>query len=65
MGLGSRHRIQRGPEVVVPGQSGTVIPNNKLGGGGTVINVTVNALDPMSAAQAVKDALDYWTATNG
>lgn len=32
---------ERGPEIIVPGQSGTVIPNNKLGGSN--INITVNA----------------------
>ena len=28
---------ERGPELFVPGQSGTIIPNHALGGGGTVI----------------------------
>ncbi len=31
---------ERGPEIVVPGQSGTVIPNDGLGG--TVVNITNN-----------------------
>ena len=29
---------ERGPELMVPKQSGTIIPNNGLGGGATVIN---------------------------
>ena len=29
---------ERGPEMFVPGSSGTVIPNNRLGGGAAVIN---------------------------
>jgi hypothetical protein len=32
---------ERGPEIIVPGSSGTVIPNNKLGGSN--INITINA----------------------
>lgn len=31
---------EKGPEIVVPGQSGTVIPNNKIGG---TINININA----------------------
>lgn len=38
---------EKGPEIFTPKKSGTVIPNNKLGGGGGMsigaINVTVNA----------------------
>lgn len=38
---------EKGPEMVVPSKSSYVIPNNKLGnGGGTTLNVTVNAEDP-------------------
>jgi TP901 family phage tail tape measure protein len=33
---------ERGPEVFVPGMSGTIIPNHRLGGGSTY-NITVNA----------------------
>jgi hypothetical protein len=33
---------ERGAEMFVPNQSGTIIPNNKLGGSGTVINQTIN-----------------------
>lgn len=32
---------ERGPELFVPGRSGTIVPNNKLGGGGSA-NVVVN-----------------------
>lgn len=32
---------ERGPELFVPGRSGTIVPNNKLGGGGST-NVVVN-----------------------
>jgi hypothetical protein len=28
---------EKGPELFVPGSSGTIIPNNALGGGGAVI----------------------------
>ena len=34
---------ERGPELFVPRRSGTIIPNDKLGGGSTNINVNVDA----------------------
>jgi len=34
---------ERGPELFVPRRSGTIIPNDKLGGGNTNINVNVDA----------------------
>ena len=35
---------EKGPELFVPSVAGTVIPNNKLGGGGNVtVNVSVDA----------------------
>ncbi len=46
-----------GPEVITAGQSMRVHPNGTGDGGGTVINITVNALDPDAAAVAVADAL--------
>jgi hypothetical protein len=33
---------ERGPELFVPGASGTIIPNNKMGGNGAVVNQTIN-----------------------
>lgn len=34
---------ERGPELMIPGSSGTIIPNNKMAGaGGTVVNQTIN-----------------------
>ena len=34
---------ERGPEMFVPNQSGSIIPNNKMGGGsGVVVNQTIN-----------------------
>ncbi len=48
---------ERGPEIVVPGRSGTVIPNNRIGvgggGGGMVINITTGA-DPQAVIAAIK-----------
>ncbi len=42
--LGSMPYIvgERGPELFVPGASGTIIPNDKLGGNTTNININVN-----------------------
>lgn len=31
---------ERGPELMVPGQSGTIVPNHMLGGGGITFNIT-------------------------
>lgn len=33
---------ENGPEMFVPGNSGHIIPNNKLGGNGVQINITIN-----------------------
>ena len=33
---------ERGPELMIPGTSGTIVPNNKLGGGSVVVNQTIN-----------------------
>lgn len=32
---------ERGPEMFVPGSNGSIVPNHSLGGGGTVINLTI------------------------
>ena len=40
---------ERGAEMFVPGQSGTIVPNNKLGGSGVVINQTINLSGDVSA----------------
>ena len=38
---------ERGPELFVPDAAGVIIPNNRMGGGGTVINVDARgATDP-------------------
>ena len=45
---------ERGPELFMPNTSGTIIPNNRLGGQGTVINLTVNgAIDGESTARQI------------
>jgi hypothetical protein len=45
---------ERGPELFTPSGSGSIIPNNRLGGGGGGINITVNgALDPESVARQI------------
>lgn len=33
---------ERGPELMIPGASGTIIPNNKMGGNGVTVNQTIN-----------------------
>lgn len=43
---------ERGPELFVPGQSGTIVPNNAMGGG--TINVTVTSADPNEVVRALQ-----------
>ena len=42
---------ERGPELFVPNTSGTVVPNNALGGGGGNVTYNINAVDAMSFKQ--------------
>jgi hypothetical protein len=45
---------ERGPELFTPSGSGTIISNNRLGGGGGSVNITVNgALDPEGVARQI------------
>ena len=44
---------ERGPELFVPDAAGVIIPNNRIGGGGTVINVDARgATDPAAMERA-------------
>ena len=54
---------EQGPELFVPGGSGTIVPNHRLAGGGVTNHVTINVhgADP----QAVVNALRTWTQRNG
>ena len=47
---------ERGPELFTPGSSGSIIPNNKLGGGIT-INITGNYLLDSRAGEKIGDAI--------
>ena len=45
---------ERGPEIFVPKQAGTIIPNHAMGGGQTAnITFQVNSLDPSTAADVI------------
>jgi len=33
---------ERGPEMFVPNSQGSIVPNNRMGGGGVVVNQTIN-----------------------
>jgi hypothetical protein len=53
---------EKGPEIVVPGKSGTVIPNRSIGqtggGGGTIINVDARgASDPAAVRAQVQQGI--------
>jgi hypothetical protein len=54
---------EQGPELFVPGGSGTIVPNHRLrgGGGGVVQNITVVSNDP----QQVVNALIRYQQRNG
>lgn len=52
------------PELFVPNQSGTVIPNVPAGGAAPV-TINVSSLDPAGAATAVVRALDEYESRNG
>ena len=55
---------ERGPELFTPSRSGSIIPNNAMGGGG--INITVNgALDPISTARQIANILNREATING
>ena len=61
---------EKGPELFTPGSNGTIIPNNRLvgksGGGGGVINITVNgAIDAEGTARQIVDILNRATARGG
>ena len=42
---------ERGPEIFTPHSSGNITPNHAIGGGGTVINVSVDANETNVSAQ--------------
>lgn len=54
---------EQGPELFVPGGSGTIVPNHRLGGGGQTIvqNITITSNDP----QQVVNALIRYQQRNG
>jgi hypothetical protein len=47
---------EKGPEIFVPGQAGTIIPNNAIGSGGNgnTITVNVNGGDPDAVVRAIQ-----------
>jgi hypothetical protein len=50
---------EQGPELFTPNRSGSIVPNGALGGGGSVINLTVNgAIDPEGTARAIINVLN-------
>jgi phage-related minor tail protein len=52
---------ERGPELFTPGTSGSITPNNALGGGGNTITVNVTSANP----DDVVTALQRWVRNNG
>ena len=57
---------EKGPELFKPSTSGSIIPNNAMGGSGTTINLTVNgAIDPEGTARTIVDVLNRATGRGG
>lgn len=59
---------ERGPELFTPSAAGYIVPNNRMasGGGGNVINVTVNgAVDPISTARQIANILNREATLSG
>jgi hypothetical protein len=57
---------ERGPELFTSATSGTIIPNNAMGGSGTTVNITVNgALDPISTARQIANILNREATISG
>ena len=59
---------EAGAELFVPSSSGKIVPNNQLGGGGSVININVSgALDPEGTARSIINVLNnsFYRGTNG
>jgi hypothetical protein len=62
VGRGSTYLVgERGPELFTPGTSGSITPNNALGGGSTSITVNVNGGDPNQVVAAIQ----RWVRDNG
>lgn len=58
---------EMGPELFVPGRSGTIVPNKQMGGGST-INITVNAgmgANGASIGQEIVSAIKRYERTSG
>jgi len=52
---------EQGPELFTPKTNGTIIPNNRLGGGSSVTNININvtgALDREGVARQIVDLLN-------
>ena len=59
---------ERGPELFVPNSSGTIVPNARIGGGGTTVNVVVNAgmgTSGTQVGQEIVDVLRAYTRVSG
>ena len=48
---------ERGPELFVPNSAGTIIPNNKLGGGDSITNIVNVSVDASGSSVEGDDAL--------
>lgn len=60
---------EKGPELFNPGSSGTIIPNNRLGGpggvGGSVFNITINVPPATDAGKYIVEQIAKFERANG
>jgi hypothetical protein len=59
---------ERGPELFTPSSSGMITPNNRLGSGGSTININVTgAIDPEGTARSIINVLNnsFYRGTGG
>ena len=56
---------ERGPELFVPGSSGSVVPNNAMGGNTYQINVTAGVGDPRAIGQQIVEYVRKFEQANG
>jgi hypothetical protein len=59
---------ERGPELFTPNSSGMITPNNRLGSGGSTININVTgAIDPEGTARSIINVLNnsFYRGTGG
>jgi hypothetical protein len=57
---------ERGPELFVPNSNGSIVPNNRMGSSGQIININVSgAIDPIGVARQIANILNKEATLSG